>query len=298
MVEEPDELLPLWVEAGCELLIVHAEACRHLHRTLGRIRDLGRPGGGGAQPGDAAGGRRARPRPVRPGAGDDRESRLRRPVLHRDHGAEGRHDPPLDRRTRASTVTSRSTAGSARPPSQARPRRAPTCWSPAPRSSRTRPGSPTPSTNSAGSPRQPGRAEPWFVRSGPAGRALFRWRSLVSAAACGDESGDPEAFCAAVAKRDGFEKIFDGLDPTDVEGARATFEAALAVERSLRGDAPAAVRTDIDVLIRFFAGPRRRPGHRGAAGRHRRGGPTRRSTTSYGPGSTRSRRPAAASTCT
>ena len=41
MVEEPDDLLPLWVEAGCGLVIVHAEACRHLHRTLGRIRDLG-----------------------------------------------------------------------------------------------------------------------------------------------------------------------------------------------------------------------------------------------------------------
>ena len=41
MVEEPDELLPRWIEAGCGLLIVHAEACRHLHRTLGRIRDLG-----------------------------------------------------------------------------------------------------------------------------------------------------------------------------------------------------------------------------------------------------------------
>lgn len=41
MIEEPDDLLPLWVEAGCGLLIVHAEACRHLHRTLGRIRDLG-----------------------------------------------------------------------------------------------------------------------------------------------------------------------------------------------------------------------------------------------------------------
>lgn len=41
MIEEPDDLLPTWVEAGCGLLIVHAEACRHLHRTLGRIRDLG-----------------------------------------------------------------------------------------------------------------------------------------------------------------------------------------------------------------------------------------------------------------
>jgi ribulose-phosphate 3-epimerase len=41
MVEEPDELLPRYVEAGCRLLIVHAESTRHLHRTLGRARDLG-----------------------------------------------------------------------------------------------------------------------------------------------------------------------------------------------------------------------------------------------------------------
>ena len=41
MVEEPDALLPRWVEAGCETVIVHAEACRHLHRTLGRIAELG-----------------------------------------------------------------------------------------------------------------------------------------------------------------------------------------------------------------------------------------------------------------
>lgn len=41
MVVNPDELIPRYVEAGCELIIVHAEACTHLHRTLGRIRDLG-----------------------------------------------------------------------------------------------------------------------------------------------------------------------------------------------------------------------------------------------------------------
>ena len=41
MVEEPDELLPRFVEAGCELIIVHAEACTHLHRTLAHIRELG-----------------------------------------------------------------------------------------------------------------------------------------------------------------------------------------------------------------------------------------------------------------
>lgn len=41
MVEDPDPLLHTWVDAGCGLLIVHAESCRHLHRTLGRIKDLG-----------------------------------------------------------------------------------------------------------------------------------------------------------------------------------------------------------------------------------------------------------------
>lgn len=41
MVEEPDRLLPRWIEAGCETVIVHAEATTHLHRTLARIRELG-----------------------------------------------------------------------------------------------------------------------------------------------------------------------------------------------------------------------------------------------------------------
>ena len=41
MVEEPDALLPRYVEAGCELLIIHAESTRHLHRSLGRVRELG-----------------------------------------------------------------------------------------------------------------------------------------------------------------------------------------------------------------------------------------------------------------
>ena len=41
MVERPDDLLSRYVEAGCELIIVHAEACAHLHRTLAHIRELG-----------------------------------------------------------------------------------------------------------------------------------------------------------------------------------------------------------------------------------------------------------------
>jgi len=45
MVEEPDAMLARYVEAGCRLLIVHAESTRHLHRTLGRARDLGADAG-------------------------------------------------------------------------------------------------------------------------------------------------------------------------------------------------------------------------------------------------------------
>lgn len=41
MVDNPDPMLPRWVEAGCEIVIVHAEATRHLHHTLSAIRDLG-----------------------------------------------------------------------------------------------------------------------------------------------------------------------------------------------------------------------------------------------------------------
>lgn len=41
MVDDPDPMLSRWVDAGCEIVIVHAEACRHLHRTLCHIRDLG-----------------------------------------------------------------------------------------------------------------------------------------------------------------------------------------------------------------------------------------------------------------
>lgn len=41
MVQTPDVMNHLYVEAGCEMLIVHAEACLHLHRTLGNIRELG-----------------------------------------------------------------------------------------------------------------------------------------------------------------------------------------------------------------------------------------------------------------
>jgi ribulose-phosphate 3-epimerase len=41
MMVEPDWSIPLWVRAGCELVIVHAEATTHLHRSLARVRECG-----------------------------------------------------------------------------------------------------------------------------------------------------------------------------------------------------------------------------------------------------------------
>ncbi len=41
MVEQPDNLASRYVDAGCGLIIVHAEACVHLHRTLSHIAGLG-----------------------------------------------------------------------------------------------------------------------------------------------------------------------------------------------------------------------------------------------------------------
>ena len=41
MVYTPDVMAEQYVDAGCSRLIVHAEACTHLHRTLGNINDLG-----------------------------------------------------------------------------------------------------------------------------------------------------------------------------------------------------------------------------------------------------------------
>jgi ribulose-phosphate 3-epimerase len=45
MIENPDLLIPAFVQAGASLLTVHVETCPNLHRTLQNIRNLGcRPG--------------------------------------------------------------------------------------------------------------------------------------------------------------------------------------------------------------------------------------------------------------
>ena len=41
MIEEPDHLIPRFIEAGCQIIIVHVETCTHLHRTLAAIKEMG-----------------------------------------------------------------------------------------------------------------------------------------------------------------------------------------------------------------------------------------------------------------
>jgi ribulose-phosphate 3-epimerase len=45
MVLNPEAMAERYIEAGCSRLIVHAEACMHLHRTLDHINELGASAG-------------------------------------------------------------------------------------------------------------------------------------------------------------------------------------------------------------------------------------------------------------
>ncbi|MBO8162336.1 MAG: ribulose-phosphate 3-epimerase [Brevibacillus sp.] len=41
MIEEPDRYIPQFAKSGADLISVHQEACRHLHRTVHLIKDQG-----------------------------------------------------------------------------------------------------------------------------------------------------------------------------------------------------------------------------------------------------------------
>ena len=41
MVKNPDILIPMFVEAGADIITVHAEACKHLDKTLSTIHEYG-----------------------------------------------------------------------------------------------------------------------------------------------------------------------------------------------------------------------------------------------------------------
>ena len=45
MVEDPDRYIKAFKEAGADILTVHAEACKHLHKTIIQIKEMGMKAG-------------------------------------------------------------------------------------------------------------------------------------------------------------------------------------------------------------------------------------------------------------
>jgi ribulose-phosphate 3-epimerase len=55
MIEQPERYLAAFAEAGADRMTVHVEACRHLHRTVQQIKELGRRAGVALNPATPAG---------------------------------------------------------------------------------------------------------------------------------------------------------------------------------------------------------------------------------------------------
>ena len=51
MVENPDQLIPAFIDAGSDLITVHVEVCYHLHRTIHSIKEQGVKAGAVLNPG-------------------------------------------------------------------------------------------------------------------------------------------------------------------------------------------------------------------------------------------------------
>ena len=51
MIVEPENLIPSFLKAPTDQIIVHAEACPHLHRTVSRVKDQGKQVGVAINPG-------------------------------------------------------------------------------------------------------------------------------------------------------------------------------------------------------------------------------------------------------
>ena len=45
MIENPDQYIPSFAKAGADIIVVHAEAVRHLHRTIQLIKSFGKKAG-------------------------------------------------------------------------------------------------------------------------------------------------------------------------------------------------------------------------------------------------------------
>jgi len=45
MIVNPDKYLESFADAGADWITVHVESCSHLHRTIARIKELGKKAG-------------------------------------------------------------------------------------------------------------------------------------------------------------------------------------------------------------------------------------------------------------
>lgn len=55
MIVEPEKFVPVFADAGADLIIVHQEVSPHIYRTLEQIHDLGKSAGVAINPGTPAG---------------------------------------------------------------------------------------------------------------------------------------------------------------------------------------------------------------------------------------------------
>jgi ribulose-phosphate 3-epimerase len=92
MIEPCDPFLAAFADAGCDVITVHAEATKHLDRSLQAIRGSGQEGRRVAQPVDARKRHRICARPARPDPLDDGQSGFRRAEIHPGGGRQGGAD--------------------------------------------------------------------------------------------------------------------------------------------------------------------------------------------------------------
>ena len=93
MIVNPDAHLSTFATAGADAITVHYEVCPNLHRTLASIRALDCRSGAAINPSTPAHDARRHSRVVRPRAGHDHRSRVRRTVTDTAHAAQGRAHP-------------------------------------------------------------------------------------------------------------------------------------------------------------------------------------------------------------
>ncbi len=128
MIERPELYVEDFAAAGADVIVVHQEACTHLHRVLTQIREAGAAAGRGPQPGDARRDAGRGARALRPRGDHVGQPGLRRSVVHRDVDGQAQACPGVPAGERRHRGRRRRERGQRRP-SSCPP--APRGWSPA-----------------------------------------------------------------------------------------------------------------------------------------------------------------------